>query len=87
MECTEAPICHPDPISRQVCCVPGALIRDAAERLPDCCYALLVVHMAVSDIESSSLKSIKKDYRALGKVVRGPRAQIVFSLVIQVKGE
>ncbi|XP_065541888.1 uncharacterized protein LOC136017503 [Lathamus discolor] len=31
---TEALICRPDPASREVCCLPGAWIRDVAERLP-----------------------------------------------------
>lgn len=47
-----------------------------AERLPGLVsppdyYPLLEVHVGASDIDSRSLESIKKDYRALGKVVRG----------------
>ena len=43
--------------------------------------------MGASDIDSSSLENIKKDYRALGEVVRGSGAQIVSSSILQDKGE
>ena len=62
-------------------------MRDVAERLPALVnatdyYPLLVIHVGARDIDSSSLRSIKKDYRALGEVVRGSGAQIVFSTIL-----
>uniref|UniRef100_A0A8B9F7M5 Uncharacterized protein n=1 Tax=Amazona collaria TaxID=241587 RepID=A0A8B9F7M5_9PSIT len=89
---TEAPICRPDPASREVCCLPGARIRDVAERLPALVgptdyYPLLVIHVGATDIDSSSPETIKKDYRALGEVVRGSGAQIVFSSILQDTGQ
>ena len=80
---TEAPICQPDLVSREVCCLQGARIRGVAEGLPGLVspngyYLLLVVHVGAGDMDSSSLENIKKDYRALGEVVRGSGAQIVF---------
>uniref|UniRef100_A0A672URF4 SGNH hydrolase-type esterase domain-containing protein n=1 Tax=Strigops habroptila TaxID=2489341 RepID=A0A672URF4_STRHB len=89
---TEALICRPDPVSREVCCLPGAQIRDVTERLPALVspadyYPLLVVHVGARDIDSSCLEDIKKDYRALGEVVKGSGAQIVFSSILQGKGE
>uniref|UniRef100_A0A8B9G7H1 Uncharacterized protein n=1 Tax=Amazona collaria TaxID=241587 RepID=A0A8B9G7H1_9PSIT len=89
---TEAPICQPDPVSREVCCLPGAQIRDVAEKLPALVsptdyYPLLVMHVDATDIDSSSSKSIKKDYMALGEVVRGSGAQIVFLSILQDTGQ
>ncbi|XP_061232493.1 uncharacterized protein LOC133224745 [Neopsephotus bourkii] len=48
---------------------------------------LKVVHVGASDIDSSSPENIKKDYRALGEVVSGSGAQIVFSSILQDTGE
>ena len=39
-----------------------------------------------SDTASSRLRSIKKDYRALGAAVRDSGAPVVFSSVLPVKG-
>lgn len=54
----------------------GACIRDVTGRLPSLVqftnYLLLVFHVATSDTARSSLRSIKKDYRALRAVVRDP---------------
>jgi len=43
--------------------------------------------MGTSDTARSSLRSIKKDYRALGVVVRDSGAQVVFSSILLVKGK
>lgn len=66
---TEAPICHPDPLSREVCCMPGAC-KDEIERLPDPVrpmdfYPLLLFHIVISDMTVSNLKNIKWDYKEL----------------------
>lgn len=87
----EAPICQPDLLSSEVCCSPGAWIRGVAERLPGLVSPtdynpLLVVHVDASNVDSI-LRSIKKDYRALRKIVRVSGAQVVFSSIFQVKAE
>ena len=89
---TEAPICRPDALSREVCCFPGARIRDVTERLPSLVqstdyYPLLLFHVGTSDTARSSLRTIKKDYRALGAAVRDSGVQVVFSSVLPVKGK
>ena len=43
--------------------------------------------MGTSDPARSSLRSIKKDYRALGEGVRNSGVQAVFSSVLSVKGK
>jgi len=43
--------------------------------------------MGTSDTGRSSLRSIKKDYRALGAAVRDSGLQIDFSLISPVKGK
>ena len=81
---TEALICRPDTLSREVCCLLAARIRDVTDRLPSLVqstdyYLLLLFHVGTSDTARSSLWSIKKDYRALGAAVRGSGVQAVFS--------
>lgn len=50
-------------------------------------YYPLLFHVGASDTAGTSLGSIKRDYRALGEIVKGPGVQVVFSLILQVKGE
>ncbi|GAB0186650.1 hypothetical protein GRJ2_001130300 [Grus japonensis] len=73
-------MCQLDSLSREVCCLPGVHIRDATDRLQSLlqstdCHLLLLFHTGSSDTGRSSLRSIKKDYRALGMVVRDSGAQ------------
>ncbi|XP_050821628.1 uncharacterized protein LOC127057046 [Gopherus flavomarginatus] len=51
---TETPICCPDRSSREVCCLPGARIRDVTEALsriirPSDYYPMLLIHMGTND--------------------------------------
>jgi len=68
----EAPICQPDALPRVMCCLSGARhIRNVAKRLSSliqssCCSPLLLFHIVINNTVRSSLRSIKKDYRALG---------------------
>ncbi|KAM8793368.1 LOW QUALITY PROTEIN: UV excision repair protein RAD23 homolog B-like [Eudromia elegans] len=83
---TEAPICRPDPLSREVCCLPGARIRDVTERLPRLVrkgdyYPLLLFHVGTKDA-TRKLAEIKQDYRALGTAVKGMGAQVMFSSIL-----
>ena len=89
---TEAPTCRPDALSREVCCLPGARIRDVTERLPSLVQStdyspLLLFHVGTSDTARSSLRSTKEDYRALGAVVRDSGVQVVFSSILLFKGK
>jgi len=43
--------------------------------------------MGTNDTARSSLSSIKKDYRALGVVVRDSGVRLVFSSILPVKGK
>ncbi|XP_068784552.1 uncharacterized protein [Struthio camelus] len=88
---TEAPIYRPDLLSREVCCLPGARIRDVMERLPRLVhtsdyYPLLLFHVGANDTKGK-LETIKQDFRALGMVVKGLGAQVVFSSILAVRGK
>ncbi|XP_068809548.1 uncharacterized protein [Struthio camelus] len=88
---TEAPICRTDLLSREVCCLPGARIRDVMERLPRLVHAsdyypLLIFHVGANDTKGK-LETIKQDFRALGMVVKGLGAQVVFSSILPVRGK
>ncbi|KFP04718.1 hypothetical protein N300_13098, partial [Calypte anna] len=83
---TEGPICRPDPSHREVCCLPGARVRDITKRLPQLIrpsdyYPLLVVQAGSDDINGRNTRAIKKDFKALGRLVGGSGAQVVFTSV------
>ena len=89
---TESPICWPDPIRREVCCLPGARVRDISRKLPELIrpsdyYPLLIIQAGRDEIAEKSLRSIKKDFRGLGWVVDGAGVQVVFSYIISVAGK
>ena len=64
----EGPICRPDPTCREVCCLPGAHIRDITRKVPglvcssDYC-PLLIVQVGSDEIAQGSLRAFKKDFR------------------------
>jgi len=81
---TVGPICRPDPSHREVCCLPGARVRDVAKKLPGLVqpsdyYHLLVMQVGRDEIAERSPKAIKRDFRALGRLVEGSGAQVVVS--------
>ena len=84
---TEGSICRPDPTCKEVCCLPGAHIRDIARKVPglvcssDYC-PLLTVHVGSDEIAQGSLRAIKKDVRGLGQMVEGVGAQVLFSSLL-----
>lgn len=87
---TEASICYPYPQSRDVCCFPGAHIKDVTERLPDLVrptdyYTLLLFPIGTSDTTASDLKNVKRDYKELGAAVKNLGAQAVFLSILQVR--
>jgi len=89
---TEGPICRPDPSHREVCCLPGARVRDVAKKLPGLVrpsdyYPLLVMQVGGDEVAERSPKAIKRDFRALGRLVEGSGAQVVFSSIPSVAGD
>lgn len=90
---TEGPICRPDPSHREVCCLPGAQIRDVKRKLSDLVqpsdyYPLLVFQVGSDEIITRRARAMKRDFRALGRLVRGSGAQVVFaSIPVTSKGE
>lgn len=80
---TEAPTCRPNPLFREVCCFPGVQIRDITSKfmslvqLSDYCRLLLFQTGTIS--VTASLKSIKRDFRVLGRWLKDSEAQEVFS--------
>jgi len=88
---TEGPICRPDPSPRKVCCLPGAKVRDVAKKLPGLLrhsgyYPLLVMLVGGDKIAERSPKAIKRDFRALGQLVEGSGAQVLFSAIPSAAG-
>jgi len=88
---TEGPICRPDPSHREVCCLPGARVRDVAKKLPGLVrpsdyYPLLIMQVGGDEITERSPKAIKRDFRALGRLVEGSGEQVVFSSIPSVAG-
>ena len=86
---TEGPICRSDPSHREVCCLPGARVRDVARNTtrlvkPSDYYPLLVFHIGNEEVGKRSPRVIKRDFRALGRLLRGSGAQVVFSSVLSV---
>ena len=68
----------------------GTCIWDIVERLPRLVqpyYLLLLFHIGPNDTARDDLESIKCDYVALGAIVKNLGAQVVFSLILLVKGK
>jgi len=89
---TEGPICRPAPSHREVCYLPGARVRDVAKKLPGLVwpsdyYPLLVMQVGGDEIAERSPKAIKRDFRALGRLVEGSGAQVVFFSILSVAGK
>ena len=75
-----------------MCCLPGAWVRDISRKLPGLIrpsdyYPLLIIQAGRDEIAEKSLRSIKKDFRGLGRVVDGAGVQVVFSSVPSVAGK
>ena len=88
---TEGPICRPDPSHREVGCLPGPRVRDVAKKIsglvqPSDYYPLLVMQVGSDKIAERSPKAIKRDFRALGRLVERSGAQVVFSSIPSVAG-
>lgn len=84
---TEVPICLPNNLSIEVCCLLGTYIQDIEKRIPgriklEYCYHLLVFQARSHEIATRKQKNIKEDFTSLGKMLKGLGAQVVFSVVL-----
>ena len=82
----ERPICRPNPLHKEVCCLLGAQVKDVRKKLPSLVwsteyYPLLLFQVGSDDLGRTSLRTLKKDFRALGRQVKGSGAQVVFSSI------
>nr|XP_048709947.1 uncharacterized protein LOC125638352 isoform X2 [Caretta caretta] len=89
---TESSICRPDRENREVCCLPGAKIRDVTERLPRLIkpsdrYPFLLLHVGTNDTAKNDLERITADYVALGRRIKELEVQVVFSSILPVEGK
>ncbi|CAJ0918113.1 unnamed protein product [Ranitomeya imitator] len=80
---TEAAICRPDITAREVCCLPGAMIKDVTDRIPKLfsskdVHPFLLIHVGTNDTARKDLPTICKDFEELGKKVKELDAQVVF---------
>ena len=83
---TAAPICQPDREACEVCCLPGAKVRDVTERVPQLVkstdyYPLLLSHVDTNDTARGNLGRIKEDFKALGMQAKSIGAQVIFSIL------
>ncbi|XP_074822485.1 steryl-sulfatase isoform X2 [Natator depressus] len=89
---TESSICCPDRENREVCCLPGAKVRDVMERLPRLIkpsdrYPFLLLHVGTNDTAKNDLERITADYVALGRRIKEFEVQVVFSSILPVEGK
>lgn len=82
---TEDPICCSDLSCKEVCCLSGAHVRDVARNITRLVkfsdfYPLLVFHSGNEEIGKRSSQANKRDFRALGKLLKGLGVQVVFSV-------
>ncbi|KFV70255.1 hypothetical protein N307_10010, partial [Dryobates pubescens] len=88
---TEGPICCPDPSHREVYSLPGARVRNITRRLPKLIltsdyYPLLVIQAGSDEIDKKGTRVIKKEFTALGQLIDGAGAPMVFCSVPSVAG-
>ena len=66
-------------------------MRDDSRKLPSLThpsdyYILLIVQAGNNEVAERSVRSIKRDFRALGQLVDGVGIQVIFSSVPSVAG-
>lgn len=76
MRSTEAAIYHLDNLSREVCCLPGAHVRDVKESLlclikHENYYPLILIQVGSQKAATRKPQNIKKDFASLGKTLKG----------------
>lgn len=83
---TEAPVCHPDNLSSEVCCLPGAQVRGIRKVLPQLIkpedYPYIVIQTGSRDAAVMKLKNVKKDFASLGMMLKGSGVRVMFSSVL-----
>lgn len=62
----ESPMCRPDPIPREACCLPGTWVRYITKSIPTLSfpsdyYSLLIVQAGSNEFSERSLRAIKRD--------------------------
>ncbi|XP_059573298.1 uncharacterized protein LOC132244815 [Alligator mississippiensis] len=85
----EGPICRPDPMTWEVCFMPGAWVRDITESIPAYIrptdqYPMVVIHVGMNDAARGNLNRIMKDFEALGAKLKEMGVQVVFSSLLPV---
>jgi len=88
---TKAPICRPDREACEVCCLPGAKVRDVAERVLQLlkstdCYPLLLSHIGTNNTANRNPGRIKEDFKALRVKAKSFGAQVTFSSILSAGG-
>jgi len=88
---TEGSICQTDPPLREVCCLPGARVKGITRKLPSLVrpsdYSpLLLFHLGGDEAATHSPRAIKRDFRALGHLVRESGAWAIFTSLLPVVG-
>ena len=88
---TEATICKPDKMNREVCYLLVAQICDVTERLirvikPTDSYPFLLVHVGTNDTARHSFQDITKDYEDMGRKLKDLGVQVVISSLLPVEG-
>ncbi|XP_053909149.1 Golgi phosphoprotein 3-like [Cuculus canorus] len=86
----EAPICRPDPLSREVCCPPGARIRGVTKRPPSLVqpidYCLLLLCQTTAEHKQSRVFLKRVDGKFLLQVIEEPkRRDVMLDLVLTIK--
>jgi len=87
----EDPLCRPNPLHREICCLLGAWVKDVRKKLPSIVqpsvyYPLLLFQVGSDDTGRTSLRTMKKGFRAMGERGKGLGAQVVFSSISPVIG-
>ncbi|GAB0181413.1 hypothetical protein GRJ2_000606600 [Grus japonensis] len=88
---TEGPMCQTDHLLREVCCLPGTWVKDITRKFPslvqpsDYC-PLLLFHVSADEATMLSPRVIKRDFGALGQLVRESGAQVIFISLLPVAG-
>ena len=80
----ERPICRPNPLHKEVCCLLGAQVKDVRKKLPSLVwptdyYPLLLFQVGSDDL--GKIWTLKKNFRASRRQVKGSGAQVVFSSI------
>ena len=80
---TEGSTCRSDGTYREMCCLPGAWVKEITRKLPHLVhpfdyYPLLIVQAGSNEVAQRSLQTIKKDFRVLGQLNESVGTQFVF---------